>query len=166
MLIFQQVNFDNIDELVVLADAIWHEYWKDKLSDEQIEYMLKCFQSKPAIIKQIINENYQYYFINNSSENIGYFGVTNKDEYLFLSKLYISKDYRAKGFGRQTFEKIKKIAQLCHKNSIQLTVNKYNTDTINAYKKWGLKQINSLVTDIGEGFVMDDYIMEYRFQHE
>ena len=45
--------------------------------------------------------------------------------------------------------------------SIQLTVNKYNTNTISAYKKWGFEIIDSVVTDIGEGFVMDDYIMEW-----
>lgn len=43
---------------------------------------------------------------------------------------------------------------------IQLTVNKHNINSINAYKKWGFKTIDSVVTDIGSGFVMDDYIME------
>lgn len=166
MLFFQQVNLNHIDELAALADCIWHEYWKNKLSDDQIEYMLKNFQSKPAIIKQIFNENYQYYFINHNSKNIGYFGIANKDEYLFLSKLYISKDYRAKGFGRKTFEKIKQIARFYKKHSIRLTVNKYNINTIKAYEKWNFHQVDAVVTDIGNGFVMDDYIMEYRFEYE
>ena len=48
-----------------------------------------------------------------------------------------------------------------NKQSIQLTVNKNNTNTIKAYEKWGFKTIDSAVTDIGSGFVMDDYIMEY-----
>ena len=46
-------------------------------------------------------------------------------------------------------------------NKIRLTVNKYNQYTIDAYNKWGFKTVDSVVTDIGNGFVMDDYIMEY-----
>ena len=43
-------------------------------------------------------------------------------------------------------------------------MNKNNKNTIEAYKKWGFTIIDSVVTDIGNGFVMDDYIMEYKLQ--
>ena len=66
------------------------------------------------------------------------------------------------GYGKKAFIKIIEIAKQHNKNSIQLTVNKYNSNTIKAYEKWGFKTINSVVTDIGEDFVMDDYIMEYK----
>ena len=149
----------NIKELANLASDIWHEYWTEILSPEQIDYMVENFQSEHAITNQIENENYSYYFIVENGENAGYFGVSDKSDYLFLSKLYISKDYRHKGLGTKTFEKIKQIAG---GRKIQLTVNKYNSNTIKAYEKWGFKTVNSVVTDIGQGFVMDDYIMEYR----
>ena len=87
----------------------------------------------------------------------GYFWISDKKDYLFLSKLYIQKDFRHKGLGTKAFEEIK---QLANGKKIQLTVNKHNINSINAYKKWGFKTIDSVVTDIGSGFVMDDYIME------
>ena len=59
------------------------------------------------------------------------------------------------------FEEIKELTKQCGLNKIRLTVNKYNANTIKAYKKWGLNTVESTVTDIGDGFVMDDYIMEY-----
>ena len=40
-----------------------------------------------------------------------------------------------------------------------LTVNKYNEHAIDVYKHYGFKIVDSVVTDIGNGFVMDDYIM-------
>lgn len=43
---------------------------------------------------------------------------------------------------------------------ITLTVNRYNLDTIAAYKKLGFQITESMVQDIGNGFVMDDYRME------
>lgn len=156
MITFEKV--ENIKELASLASVIWHEYWTCILSLEQIDYMVENFQSENAIINQIQNENYTYYFILNDKEKIGYFGVSDKIEYLFLSKLYIKSGFRHKGIGLQSFEKIKDIA---NGRKIQLTVNKYNTNTIKAYEKWGFKITDAVVTDIGSGFVMDDYIMEY-----
>ncbi len=155
---FKKVEYIDIKELASLACAIWHEYWTCILSPEQIDYMVENFQSEKAMKNQVENENYTYYFITANNKNIGYFGISDKNEYLFLSKLYIKKEYRHKGIGQIAFEKIKEIA---NGQRIILTVNKHNTNTINAYKKWGFKTIDSVVTDIGNGFVMDDYIMEY-----
>ena len=158
---FIKVKKEDIKELASLASAIWHEYWPVLLTPEQIDYMVENFQSENAINNQYDNENYTYYFIRENDKNAGYFGVSAKQNYLFLSKLYISKDYRAKGLGTMAFEKIKEIAQNQNYKKIQLTVNKHNENTIKAYLKWGFKIIDSVVTDIGSGFVMDDYIMSF-----
>ncbi len=159
MIKFKKV--ENIKELAALASGIWHEYWVGLLSSEQIDYMVEKFQSEKAIKNQINNENYEYYFIIYEDKNVGYFGISYKKDYLFLSKLYIKKDFRHHGFGTEAFDKIKRIAVDAGYKKIILTVNKYNTNTINAYKKWGLKTIDAVVSDIGNGFVMDDFIMEY-----
>ena len=80
---------------------------------------------------------------------------------MFLSKLYIKKDYRHKGIGKEAFLKIIDIAKEKKYKKIRLTVNKNNKNTINAYLKYGLKIAYEDITDIGHGFVMDDYIMDY-----
>ncbi len=151
-----------IKKLSDLASEIWHDYWPCILSSAQIDYMIAKFQSFNALKEQIQDEKYIYNIIEDNNNSIGYFGVCPKDNYLFLSKLYIKKNYRAMGYGKKAFIKIIEIAKQHNKNSIQLTVNKYNSNTIKAYEKWGFKTINSVVTDIGEDFVMDDYIMEYK----
>lgn len=157
MIAYQKVEKQNIKELASLAYAIWHEYWTCLLSLEQIDYMVENFQSEHAIKSQIENENYTYYFIVDDGKKVGYFGISDKEEYLFLSKLYIKKEYRHKGIGTKAFEKIKELA---NNKPIRLTVNKQNINSIKAYEKWGFKTIDAVVTDIGSGFVMDDYIME------
>lgn len=157
MLTFKKIENNQIKELASLASAIWHEYWTCLLSPEQIDYMVENFQSENAIKNQIENENYTYYFIIQNGKKTGYFGISEKNDYLFLSKFYIKKEFRHKGLGTKAFDKIKELA---NGKPIRLTVNKYNTNSINAYKKWGFKTIDAVVTDIGSGFVMDDYIME------
>jgi len=155
------IEVKNITELANLASEIWHEYWVEILTPEQIDYMVENFQSEKAISNQIKNENYIYFFINVDNENAGYIGLSKKQDHLFLSKLYIKKEFRHKGLGTKAFDFIKNFAKENNYTNIILTVNKYNTNTINAYKKWQFKEIDSVVTDIRNGFVMDDYIMKY-----
>lgn len=152
---------EEIQKLADLASEIWNEYWTVILEQAQIDYMVEKFQSFNSIKNQIENDRYIYNILEDSGNIIGYFGVSVKDDYLFLSKLYIKKDFRGLGCGKQAFNKIKQIAQQYNKKSIQLTVNKHNINTIKAYEKWEFIEIDAVVTDIGNGFVMDDYIMEF-----
>lgn len=164
MVEFKIVDKEHIKELAELASGIWHEYWPCLLAAEQIDYMVEKFQSENAIIEQIKNENYTYFFILKDGIKCGYFGISRKEDYLFLSKLYLKKEYRHQGIGRLAFEKVIEIAKDFGYSSIKLTVNKNNKKTIDAYLKYRLAIIDKDVTDIGNGFVMDDYIMEYTIQ--
>lgn len=155
---------EEIKTLANLASEIWREYWTIILSQKQIDYMLEKFQSEVAIKNQIESERYVYNILKDNANIIGYFGIAPKENYLFLSKLYIKKEFRNLGCGRLAFNKIKQISLQLNRKSIRLTVNKNNINTIEAYKKWGFKTIDSVVTDIGSGFVMDDYIMELELQ--
>lgn len=167
-------NDKEIKILSKLAENIWNEYWPCILKQAQIDYMVEKFQSYQAIKNQIENENYIYKVICLDGENAGYFGISKKDkkiwvenspkisfEYLFLSKLYLKKEFRAKGLGYKAFLEIKKIAENTGLKYIYLTVNKYNENTIKAYEKWGFETVETAVSDIGSGFIMDDYIMRY-----
>lgn len=156
-----EVKKEEIKELAELANEIWHEYWPCILTEEQIDYMVEKFQSESSIVEQIKNENYSYFFIMKDNIKCGYFGISRKENYLFLSKLYLKKEYRHQGIGKFAIEKIIEIANSFGYSSIRLTVNKNNKNTIDAYLKYRFAIIDKAVTDIGNGFVMDDYIMEY-----
>ena len=159
------LNIKTDEEINILADlasSIWKEYWPKLLSPAQIDYMVAKFQSYNAIKEQIEDEGYIYNIMIEDGNNIGYFGLCPKEDYLFLSKIYIKDNYRGQGLGKEAFRRIIEIAKEHKKNSIRLTVNKYNNNTIKTYEKWGFSTINDVVTDIGSDFVMDDYIMEYR----
>ena len=91
----------------------------------------------------------------------GYAAVVPQAGYLLLSKLYVRRDYRGNGVAKLFAAEA---AALCAAeyglDRIRLTVNKYNEGSIAAYKKLGFNIIDSVVTDIGGGYCMDDYIME------
>lgn len=154
---------DQMALLEGLASQIWGEHYSSIISPEQISYMIEKFQSADALKKDIKDEGYNYYFLVTNGEIAGYIGFCFKKDYVFLSKLYIKKEFRNKGFGRKALKFIKKQARDAHISNIRLTVNKFNTSSIEAYKKWGFEKIDDVVTDIGAGYVMDDYIMQKSF---
>ena len=45
-------------------------------------------------------------------------------------------------------------------------MNKYNADTIAVYEKLGFELLRSEVTDIGNGYVMDDFVYIYRITNQ
>lgn len=154
---------EDIQNIAVLADEIWHEYFPFILSKEQINYMVEKFQSQNAMKHQIEQEGYIYYKVLADHELIGYFAVREDkgDKALFLSKLYLHQSCRGNGYGTRVFQYLKDFCFNHKLDKIWLTVNKYNENTINAYLKKGFVITDTRVLDIGNGYIMDDYIMEW-----
>ena len=148
-----------IEELCTLAQEIWHEYFTPIIGEKQVVYMVDKFQSPHAITAQL-KDGYNYYMIKESGKLIGYTGIHKEKDSLFLSKLYLHKDSRGKGYARQAINFLVDICKESSLKKIWLTVNRHNLSTIGAYKKMGFVTVREQVADIGNGFVMDDYIME------
>lgn len=152
----------DVNHLAMLADEIWHQHFITILTMDQIDYMVDKFQSAPAMTKQMVNEGYEYYFIVANGIEVGYTAIKNDVDKLFLSKLYLQKEHRGKGYASSVFAQLIEIGCNRNLNAIWLTVNRYNEDTIAVYKKKGFETIRTQVADIGEGYVMDDYVMELK----
>ena len=161
MLTFEKMKHNEIEIIIQTAQEIWREYSTCFITEEQIEYMLEKFQSATAIKQQLKND-YEYYFIKKNNDIAGYFAIQPQEKRLFLSKLYLNKQYRNQGIGRKAFEFIKTLAQTLKCESVELTVNKFNVNSIKCYKNWGMTIKEEAQFDIGSGFVMDDYIFEYK----
>ena len=158
-LTFQQVTDTEIETLAALADEIWHEFFPGIISDAQVDYMVEKFQSAPAMRQQIA-EGYRYYLGYAGAELIGYTGVHPEEELLFLSKLYLKKQHRGHGYGRKMIEFVAGLARELGKSGVYLTVNRYNENTIAVYHATGFETVRTQVADIGNGYVMDDYVMQ------
>ena len=81
---------------------------------------------------------------------------------VYKRQVYLQAEERGKGFASQA---IAFYERLCHERGLEamyLTVNKHNDLGIRAYLGKGFETIDAVETDIGNGFVMDDFIMEKR----
>lgn len=153
-------SIELINDVCRLASEIWREYFPKIIGEGQVEYMLKNIQSFSAIKKSIEKDGYRYFIMSTGTDNIGYTSIHSEEGSMFLSKLYIRKDMRGHGISRKAIDFVKNICHQEKLESIWLTVNKNNTETINIYKKIGFEIEKSQVTDIGGGYVMDDYVMK------
>ena len=149
-----------IEKLAEVASRIWHEYFPAILSDAQIDYMVEKFQSAPAIARQLAQGGYRYFFLTAQGEILGYLGVKSEQDRLFLSKLYLKKEFRGQGYFSQMLSFAEKLAGEQGLKRQYLTVNKYNDHAIAVYLKKGFRVLCEQKTDIGNGFAMDDYVME------
>jgi len=143
----------------MLAEAVWREHYTSIIGKPQVDYMLNKFQSAKTIKQQVL-EGYHYYILMFDNKAVGYIAIKKEDQDLFLSKIYLLKSQRGKGFGKSAMVFIENKANEWGCNSISLTVNKGNTNSIKAYENLGFKHLGAIVIDIGNGFMMDDYKMK------
>lgn len=156
---FTEVLTDTqIETAAALADEIWHEFFPSVLTAEQIDYMVEKFQSARAMKEQMASEGYKYFLLLNGGTRVGYTAIKHDtDGRLFLSKLYIKKEHRGKGYATEVFEFLKRYCRENGLSAVWLTVNKHNETAISVYEKRGFYRSGEGVTDIGNGFVMDDF---------
>lgn len=152
----------HFEAIASLAAIIWREHYIPIIGVEQVEYMIKNFQSAEAMYSQS-REGYQYFMVYHNKQQVGYVSFKKQEDSLFLSKIYVSKDYRGQRIGKTAIAFVEKNALEMKCKSITLGVNKFNTNSIAAYEAMGFKNLGSMVTDIGNGFIMDDYKMEKTF---
>ncbi len=152
----------DIERIAALAAEIWREHYTDLIGAEQVEYMLRRFQSAEAITRQIEKEGCRYFVAEEDGDFLGYCAVQDSGEpnRLFLSKFYVRKSCRGRGIGKEMLRHAVGCFKAFPSTIVWLTVNKGNAGSIAAYEKLGFRIAGELVTDIGGGHVMDDYCLE------
>ena len=148
---------EQIAAVAALAREIWTQHYVPIIGAAQVEYMLAKFQSAEAIARQIAAEGYEYYL----APGAGYLALVPDParNSVMLSKLYVREKRRGTGMGRAMVEFAAKRAAELGGTELWLTVNKRNAGSIAFYGKMGFRKMDALVTDIGGGFVMDDWRM-------
>lgn len=156
------VNSDDLKRIAKLANIIWHEHFPPIIGEAQVDYMVSKFQSFEAISTAVKENNYIYYMAFDNGELCGYIGIHPEGNAVLLSKIYIEKSHRGKKISRQMIETVQN--EFSDYDYMWLTVNKHNDNSVAAYKKMGFEITGEQVADIGNGFVMDDYIMEKKIK--
>lgn len=160
-MIFLKATENDTETIQQLARKSWDSAYADLLSREQIEYMLAEMYSDEEISSQMKNPNYHYFLINEEQKNLGFFGFEHhyEPQTTKLHRIYLLEEAKGKGLGLEGMNLLKKLTKEVGDNRIILNVNKDNKAR-NFYEKLDFSVYGDGVFDIGNGFVMDDYLME------
>ena len=149
-------------ELSQMAWDIWTEYYNTFITGDDIEYILRTFQSEEAVRQQIM-DGYLYSYIMDGDIKAGYICFKLEGDSIFMSKYYVSKDFRGKGLGSKALDEMLDIGRELNMRRAHLRVNRFNHLSISVYKHKGFIITKEEKVDIGNGYFMDDYLMEYFF---
>lgn len=145
-----------------LASIIFPITYSEILPKQQIDYMMEWMYSPKSLADQM-DEGHNY-LIAYDSENIpvGYVSVNKEgDDTWHLQKIYVLPNQQGKGIGDFLFEQALDYIRDEDKKpfKIQLNVNRHNK-ALGFYLRKGMTKIDEGDFPIGNGFFMNDYILE------
>ncbi len=154
------------EELPIVRE-IAHKTWPDTfagiLSPPQIEYMLNMMYDLKTLESQL-SEKGQVFLL--AEEEGDFFGFAAyelnyyKGEKAKLHKIYVLPSAQGKGLGKKLIQVVSDQAKARDQKSLLLNVNKFNQPAIDFYAYLGFEEAYREVIDIGNGYVMDDVVME------
>lgn len=161
----QKAEFKEIPLIQELARKSWEVAYKNILSNEQLEYMLEMMYSQEEISLHLKNLHYHYYLIidEKTGNYEGFIGFENhyEEKTTKLHRIYLIPESKGKGFGKDAMEFLKSQILEVGDNRIILAVNK-NNSARDFYESQGFKVYDEGIFEIGNGYIMDDYLMEFQ----
>lgn len=145
-----------------LAQSIWPHTFGDILSPMQIDYMLNLMYSVPSIKDQSEVKGHKFILIDDDTKPVGYasYEINHKDTpKTKIHKIYLLPETQGKGAGRLMMEFISQKALIAENSTLILNVNRHN-NAVKFYEKVGFKITGEEDIDIGNGYFMNDYVME------
>lgn len=154
-MILRKATLEDIPLIQEIAEEAWRPTYGHILTEEQTLYMIPMMYAIEVLQKQIEI----FSVLELEGKVIGYcaFEKTSETDGK-LHKLYLRPSVKQKGAGSFIIEQIIHQARLMGLSFIYLNVNKHNT-AVEFYLKKGFIKNREMILDIGNGYVMDDYVM-------
>lgn len=150
----------DISAITILAHAVWPDTYSSILTEAQIKYMLGLFYSHLSLEKQM-DEGHIFLMALMNAETVGFasYSHANYKGIYKVHKLYVHPMLHGKGFGKTMLDTIAQEIIDKDATAMQLNVNRHNR-AVSFYERYGFKTIGEEDIAIGEGYFMNDYVME------
>lgn len=145
-----------------LAEEIWPGTYGKILSATQIEYMIEMMYAIPVLTREV-DEAIRFRLLLDGGVPIGFFSwgpYSSQPSEAKLHKLYLKEEYHGRGIGSLALQATQKEAKDAGFSLLRLNVNRNNAAAIRSYRNNGFSVIESLDVPIGNGFFMNDYVMQ------
>ncbi len=143
-----------------VVEEVWPIAYGHIISQEQIDYMLNMMYSDESLLRQMTLEDCEFIVALEEEKIVGFASFGEINAHIFkLHKLYVYTSQQGKGTGKELLDEVCLRSKQGGGISIELQVNKKNSAK-RFYEKNGFTLKSEAVFDIGNGFVMDDFILE------
>lgn len=142
-----------------LADRIWRACYPGIIAPGQIDYMLAWMYS-PGKIAEELAGGVLWELALHEGLPAGFLSLTFQSDTLAeLNKLYLRPELHGQGLGQEMLTRAIECAATRGRRELRLRVNKRNERALRSYDRAGFRIVDTVVGDIGGGFVMDDYVL-------
>jgi ribosomal protein S18 acetylase RimI-like enzyme len=143
-----------------LAQETWHRHYPEILSAAQIEYMLARGYAPDALLRFVTERDAGLALALRDDEAVGFAAWYRADPAAMkLDKLYVLPQHQRAGVGRSLIGHVVERARAAGCAAVTLNVNRHNVSAIRAYERCGFALRGRGDFPIGDGFVMEDFIM-------
>ena len=162
MISIQTNTDDNFTMIRTIALEVWPNTYGKILSQAQMDYMMEMMYSISSLQDQAGQKKHRFIVLKSQDSILGFasyefnFGKKPKTK---IHKIYILSNQQGKGYGGKLIAFITNEAKKRHQKILFLNVNK-NNKAVRFYETQGFSIVSEVVINIGNDFVMDDFIME------
>lgn len=145
-----------------IANRTWPVTFQAILSGEQIAYMLDMMYSPAALMAQMQEQDHVFLLVQDAGGYLGYVSYElgyKGSAKTKIHKIYILPEAQGRGIGRLLIARVAEIAGQHANNALTLNVNRDNV-AVQVYEKLGFVISGQQDIAIGNGFVMQDYVMQ------
>ena len=144
-----------------IAADVWPRTFAEILSPEQISYMMDMMYA-PEVMERELKDGGHFETVKINNVPSGYFSWSKYDQSdtAKLHKVYLKHEFHGQGIGSAMLKQAEQKIKAAGFRKVRLNVNKNNSKAIRAYERNNFVNIESVKIDIGNGFFMDDFVME------
>ena len=145
-----------------VADEVWPLTFREILSPEQIVYMMEMMYA-PEVMEREYSEGIRFHGVFDGEKAVGYFiwgACKEVHGAAKLHKCYLLTEYQGKGIGTRMLKEVKQLAAQAGFSILRLNVNRHNEKAMKAYFRNGFTCVEMVDNPIGNGFYMNDFVME------
>ncbi len=144
-----------------IARITWQPTYVPLIGQEQVDYMLKTMYN-PGVLLEQLSQGHVFLIARSGMKDVGFAGysiVDHKNRGYKLHKLYVLPGAHGTGVGKLLINEVVDQIRTAGGKSLSLNVNCNNKAKV-FYEKAGFKIKETVDLDIGNGFFMNDYVME------
>lgn len=161
MILLRKAKEEDIAIISDLAEKIWPQTYSSYISEAQLRYMLNMMYNRGELLAQL-QKGHTFLIASEDGNDLGFAGFSIIDpttRAYKLHKLYVLPETHGKGIGKLLIKEVMDLAAQAGGKTLQLNVNR-NNNAKDFYLKMGFRIKETVDIEIGNGFLMNDYVME------